>query len=77
MSKYITVDVDVSLDDFDDDDLVEHLRDAGYTVIGPEGGGGGSNVEALAVYEAMKMRLPNAENMAVDFILQLTGKVTI
>lgn len=74
MSKYKYVEVEVSLDDFDVDDLIEHLRDAGYTVIGPEAD---TNVEAMAVYEAMKMRSPNAEKMAVDLILQLTGKVTI
>jgi hypothetical protein len=30
---YVTVDVDVYLDEFDDQDLVDELQDRGYTVL--------------------------------------------
>jgi hypothetical protein len=32
-SAYITVDVDVCIDEFDDQDLVEELESRGYTVL--------------------------------------------
>ena len=32
MAHYVTVDVKVSLDHFDDDDLIDHLRGRGYAI---------------------------------------------
>lgn len=31
--SYVTIDVDVYLDEFDDDALIEELEDRGYTVV--------------------------------------------
>jgi hypothetical protein len=31
--NYVTIDVDVYLDEFDDQDLVDELQDRGYTVL--------------------------------------------
>lgn len=34
--KYISVEVDVNLDDFDPDDIIDYLQDCGYTVLTKE-----------------------------------------
>lgn len=34
---YVSIDVDVNLDHFDDDDLIEELEERGYTILSETG----------------------------------------
>lgn len=78
VSKHTWVEVDVDLDDFDDEDLIEHLRARGYSIIKAQ-----INVlqesalDPQKVYEAVVLKKPNAEQMMRDFIAISAGRVTL
>lgn len=74
VSKYVDIDVDVDLSDFDDNDLITELESRGFQVFK-----GASEVEItpLDVYEAVALGRPNAEQLMRDFIARAAGRVTL
>lgn len=58
MYKTVSMHVDVDLDDFDDEDLIDHLESKGYTVVN-DGGVASTNPYLLKeIYELRRMNKP-------------------
>ena len=69
MSK--TISVDISLEEFDDDALIEELEDRGYQVVGS------GAPDTRTIYEALKRGDPRADEMMRAHILNACGKVCV
>ena len=66
---YIRVAAEVDIADFEEDDLVDYLRDKGYFVSKP--------LAAIEVYNAMKVHAANERELIERFILESANKVAL
>jgi len=69
---YVSMHVDLS--DFDEEDMVEHLRDRGYYVEKPAQAASPLS-PIMDVYEALKFGRPDAMDKVRQFVMDETGRV--
>lgn len=71
IEKYVYVDVD--LDDFDEDDLVSHLVEKGYTVFKNDAASD-SPLDPIALWEALRYRRDGVEEVKRR-VMDATGRL--
>ena len=75
MSSYTkSIYVDVDLDEFEDDDIIEYMQSRGYTIYKS---GEGEMTEAHRIYELLKVGAANADQLARDFICAAANRIAI
>lgn len=69
---YITTEVHIELDEFDDKELIEELVDRGYYISGKEKSGNTCTVQSL--YDAWVYKSGNFEDVFRQFCQQTIGR---
>ena len=72
-THYIRVAAEVNIADFEEDDLVDYLRDRGYLVSKQSE----EPLAAIEVYNAMKVHAANERELIERFILESANKVAL
>lgn len=72
-TQYVSVQAEVCLDDFDEEDLVDYLTGRGYFVSK----NGDGPIAALSVYEALKTHQSYANELVERFVCEAAGRISL
>ena len=73
--KRIYTDVEVSLDEWDDDELKKEMERRGFFISKNKIPDEAMQISAMAAYEAWKLRGNGAMDKVIDFLLQSAGRI--